>query len=77
LHDAVLQQSGQFSACVLVLLAWDQARRALVDALRWRGVQIRVLVVISEQSAEADTAGEQDVTFLPLGRVAERLSQWR
>jgi uncharacterized protein (DUF58 family) len=77
LHDAVLQQSGQFSACVLVLLAWDQARRALFDALRWRGVQIRVLVVISEQSAEADTAGEQDVTFLPLGRVAEKLSQWR
>ncbi|MCP5424772.1 MAG: DUF58 domain-containing protein [Gammaproteobacteria bacterium] len=75
LHDAVLRQALQFSAGILVLLAWDDARRALVDALRGRGLQVLILVLLPSDAPEP--AGARDVVFLPLGRVAEKLALWR
>jgi len=59
---------------VCVLVAWDAARRALVDHLRALGVPSLVLL-LSERAAldaELETAG---VRRLVPGRVAEGLAQ--
>ena len=45
LSDAVLRQAPRLSACLCVLLAWDEPRRALAARLRALGLPLRVLVV--------------------------------
>jgi uncharacterized protein (DUF58 family) len=45
LHDAVLARRGQLTGCVLVLLAWDEERRAFVRELQRLGTPVLVLVV--------------------------------
>lgn len=51
LHDAVLARRDSLSGCVLILLAWDEARQALVRALRQSGLPLRVLL-LSEREIE-------------------------
>lgn len=48
LAESVRRRSGDFTACVLVLLALDEARRALVRWLEARGVSVLVLVVADD-----------------------------
>jgi uncharacterized protein (DUF58 family) len=45
LNDCIDKRAGELSACVCVLLAWDQARRELVARLRRFGVPVLVLVM--------------------------------
>ena len=52
LHDALLARRGSLSGCVLILLAWDEARQALVRALQQSGLPLKVLLV-SERNLEA------------------------
>ncbi len=52
LHDAVLARRAALSGCILILLAWDEPRQALVRALQQSGVPLVVLVV-SESAIEA------------------------
>jgi uncharacterized protein (DUF58 family) len=52
LAAAVLGQRHALSSCVVVLLAWDEERRAFVDALRQSGLEVRALLV-SEQPVSA------------------------
>jgi len=52
LHDAVLARRAALSGCILILLAWDEARQALVRALQHSGLPLKVLVV-SERDIEA------------------------
>jgi len=52
LHDAVLARRAALSGCILILLAWDEARQALVRTLQQSGVPLRVLLV-SEQHIES------------------------
>jgi hypothetical protein len=59
----------QLSACVCILLTWDDARKALVDALRASGAMVLPLVV----SAEAPVDLPAGVTLLEPGKVAEGL----
>jgi uncharacterized protein (DUF58 family) len=51
LARAVLAQRARLASCVLVLLAWDEARRSLVQALRRSGLEARVLVVSDQNIA--------------------------
>jgi uncharacterized protein (DUF58 family) len=48
LARAVLAQRAALSSCILVLLGWDEARRALAEALAGSGLEVRALVVSDE-----------------------------
>ena len=52
LTRAVLQQAPRLSACLCVLLAWDEPRRALVARLRALALPVRVILIGSQ--AERD-----------------------
>lgn len=71
LHDAVLARRAALSGCILILLAWDEARQALVRALRQSGVPLQALLV-SEQKIEAAPAW---LRVLAPGRIQEGLAQ--
>ena len=46
LAAAVRARAGELTSCILVLSAWDEARRRLVDELRRAGLQLLVLAVV-------------------------------
>lgn len=47
---AVFERIQWFSGCICVLLAWDEARMALVRDLKDRGVPLLVIVVVADGS---------------------------
>ena len=68
---AVRARRHSLSACVCILLAWDEARRALVQALRAAGIEPLILVV-----AERAPPGLPAVAhWLVPGRIAEGLAR--
>lgn len=69
LFRAVLAQRAGLTSCILVLLAWDDARRRLVEALRASGLQLRILLI-----GESAPAG---VTALKPGNVQAGLAALR
>jgi uncharacterized protein (DUF58 family) len=79
LHNALLAKANRLSACVCVLLEWDTARQALIEALRGRGIPVLVVVVRDAQAEGALDPGpmvDQPQRFLALkvGRVEEDLA---
>lgn len=62
------------SGCILVLVAWDDARRALVRQLRALGVPLQVFLVRDPSSAAALPEARDGVRVLETGRIAEGLS---
>jgi uncharacterized protein (DUF58 family) len=72
LARAVLAQRARLASCVLVLLAWDEPRRALAQALRRSGLEVRVLVVSNE-----DLAARTGVVQLRPGAVQAGLAALR
>ena len=71
LHDAVLARRAALSSCVLILLAWDEARQALVRALQQSGLPLMVLVV-SEREVETAPAW---LRVLVPGKIQEGLAR--
>jgi len=71
LHDAVLARRAALSGCILILLAWDEARQALVRALQQSGLPLKVLLV-SEQDIEAAPAW---LRVLRPGKIQEGLAE--
>jgi uncharacterized protein (DUF58 family) len=67
----VLQREGVLSGAICVLMAWDDARRELVDRLRALGVPTLVLVVTEGQ---IDGPHGVEVHRLVPGRIAEGLA---
>lgn len=53
LAQSVLGRQEALSGCILVLLAWDEARRELVQRLHASGVPLIVLAVLDERPAQA------------------------
>jgi uncharacterized protein (DUF58 family) len=51
LERAVLAQCAQLTSCVLVLVAWDEARRALANRLAASGVEVRAILVCAREDA--------------------------
>ena len=45
LKDCINERAGELSACVCVLLAWDDERRELIASLRRMGVPVLVLLM--------------------------------
>lgn len=68
LQEAVLHRASELSACVCVLLAWDDARRELVTRLRHLGVPLLVLVV---------TDGDGDLDPGPMSDCPTRFKRLR
>jgi len=57
LTDCVDERAGELSACVCVLLAWDDARRELVARLRRCGTPVLVLLVGDGDASPLPEAG--------------------
>jgi uncharacterized protein (DUF58 family) len=51
LSEAVLLGASRISGAICVLLAWDEARRRLVAALRARGIPVRAWIVCEDGQA--------------------------
>jgi uncharacterized protein (DUF58 family) len=51
LAHAVLAQRAQLASVVLVLLAWDEARRALAERLAAGGIEVRAILVCEPRDA--------------------------
>ena len=48
LRDAIVRHADELTACVCVFLAWDEARRELIERLNRLGLPLLVLVVLDE-----------------------------
>jgi uncharacterized protein (DUF58 family) len=57
LEDCIDARAGELSACVCVLLAWDEERRALVAKLRRAGVPVLVLLMDDGDASPSPAAG--------------------
>jgi uncharacterized protein (DUF58 family) len=81
LAAAVERQAHDLSGCILVLLAWDEPRRALVRRLKARSVPCQVLLLVPAGTAEAGidrgpAADQPDrLVILAADAVAEGLQQ--
>ena len=73
LSRAVLAQRGGLTSCIMVLLAWDEARKAFVDALRRSGVELRVLLVCERAHAPQPTPS--GVALLHPGEIGAGLAK--
>jgi hypothetical protein len=71
LARAVLAQRVALSSCIVVLLGWDEARRAFVEALARTGLEVRALVV-SEEAVSA-----RNVIALQPGRIEAGLAAFK
>jgi uncharacterized protein (DUF58 family) len=73
LADLVLSRYTGLSGAICIFVAWDDARRSLIDALRGLGVPTLVLLVQDE-----DSPGEPDlanVHRLSVGKIAQGLAR--
>jgi uncharacterized protein (DUF58 family) len=70
LHDAALAKRGALSGCICILVRWDDARRAFIDALHASGVTTRVLVV----SEHAISDRPSWLTVLEPGKIQQGLA---
>jgi uncharacterized protein (DUF58 family) len=51
LANAVLAQRAQLASCILVLVDWDEARRALAERLAASGIEVRAILVCDRRDA--------------------------
>lgn len=54
LANAVLAQRAQLASVILVLVAWDGARRALAERLAASGIEVRAILVCEPRDAPQD-----------------------
>lgn len=57
LARAVLEARAQLTSCILVLLAWDEARRRLAESLAASGIEVRAILVSAPEDAPRDAPG--------------------
>jgi uncharacterized protein (DUF58 family) len=62
LADAVRAHRHRLTSCIVLLLAWDEPRRAFVESLRRSGLEVRALLVCAPGDAPPEDA--------PAGRPA-------
>ncbi len=72
LADSVLANRAALSSCILVVLAWDQARRELVTAMRAGGLQVLALVI--SERPEQVTERAPWLAVLQSGNIQQSLS---
>ncbi|HEY5897223.1 MAG TPA: DUF58 domain-containing protein [Burkholderiales bacterium] len=74
LARAVRTGRKSLTSCIVVLLAWDDARRAFVQALRGCGLEVRVLLVCQRNAAPMPSAG---LVLLHPGEIPAGLAMLR
>jgi uncharacterized protein (DUF58 family) len=78
LQDLVLRHAGLVTGCICVFLAWDEARRQLVEQLRIMNLPLLVLVV-SDETADLDPGPMRDdpehFHVVMVGKVKEGLAK--
>ena len=78
LARAALGRRGELSSVIVVLLAWNEERRAFVRALAASGTEVRTLLVCVERDAPAGAAaGEIFPHLLHPGRIEAGLATLR
>ena len=73
LADLVLSRHTGLSGAICIFVAWDDARRALIDTLRGFGVPTLVLLVQDDDSPAEPDPG--NVHRLCVGRIAQGLAR--
>jgi hypothetical protein len=77
LEHLVLNHSSAVSGCVCVLLAWDEARRNLVNKLQALGIPLLVLVIVPPGQGELNAGPLREAPHrfqvLELGRIQQGL----
>jgi uncharacterized protein (DUF58 family) len=76
LADAVRAHRHRLTSCILVLLAWDEPRRAFVDGLRRSGLEVRVLLVCPLEQAPTHKTANGLLVLHP-GEVERGLQRLR
>lgn len=74
LQAAVLAQRTDLSACICILLAWDEARAAFIQSLDALGVPRMVWVVTDAKRSNLHVELPPDIRVLEVGHVAEGLA---
>ncbi len=82
LEQLVLNHANAVSGCICVLLAWDEARRRLVEKLKVLGLPVLVLVIRQPGEIQPLDPGpmrdEPDrLHALEIGRIQEQLARLR
>jgi len=72
LSRAVLAQRAGLTSCVVVLLAWDETRKAFIEGLRRTGVETRVLLIC--ERSRAPSPMPPGVVLLQPGEVGAGLA---
>ncbi len=79
LEQLVMQHRQSVSGCILVLLAWDPPRRALVRRIRATAVPVLALVIVPRGGSAIDPGAPEDqpdrLVVLESGRIADGLRQ--
>jgi len=75
LETLVRSHARDLSACVYILIDWDEARRECVRRLRATGIELLVIVVCPADSRLPDDASAPGVNFIRSSRVAEGLAK--
>ena len=75
LSRAVLAQRAALTSCIVVLLAWDEARKNLIDRLRRTGTELRVLLVCDQ--AQMPQAMPPGIAPLHPGNIGAGLAALR
>jgi uncharacterized protein (DUF58 family) len=75
LARSVLARRAHLSSVILILLDWDEARRALVSSLRAAGAEVRVLLV--RPDGDAPPALPAGILRLAPGNIAQGLAALR
>jgi uncharacterized protein (DUF58 family) len=57
LASRVRAHQHRLTSCIVVLLDWDEPRRAFVEALRGSGLEVRALLVCARETAPSDVSG--------------------
>jgi len=77
LTRAVLQHASRLSACLCILLAWDEPRRELVARLRALVLSVRVILIDGEDERDTAPMADRPVDLIRLdpARLAEGLAR--
>ena len=79
LHRLVLDHAHELQGAVCVLVAWDDARRQLVEQLMARGVVVRIFLILPQAAGPSEPPsaprGVAGFHVLTTGRVREDLAR--
>lgn len=80
LKPLIINHASLLSGCICILLAWDEERKQLIDALHVLSVPMIVLIIVNDTDPSIATlpdmpSGIDRVHFLTVGHIAEGLTK--